>query len=67
MSGAPKIPAHLNVNATLGALEVGVLVSVFLFGMVTVQTYSYYRKFPRDMDWIKILVSSPVSISVPRS
>ncbi|KAH0582343.1 hypothetical protein H2248_010291 [Termitomyces sp. 'cryptogamus'] len=37
-----------NLSATLGALEIGVLVSIFLFGVVTVQTFTYYKKFPDD-------------------
>jgi predicted membrane-bound mannosyltransferase len=46
-----------DINATLGALEVGVLICMFLLGASTVQAYVYYSKFPRD-DWkIKNLVS----------
>jgi predicted membrane-bound mannosyltransferase len=45
------------INATLGALEVGVLICMFLLGASTVQAYVYYSRFPRD-DWrIKSLVS----------
>lgn len=35
-------------DSTVGAFEIGVMVSIFLFGLVTVQTFSYYKKFPND-------------------
>jgi predicted membrane-bound mannosyltransferase len=45
------------INATLGALETGVLICMFLLGASTVQVHVYYSRFPKD-DWrIKILVS----------
>jgi len=47
-----------DINITLGAFEVGVLTSVFLFGIVTCQTYVYYRKFPGDTWKLKLLVAS---------
>lgn len=51
----PALP-HLFIHKTLGALEIGTTICVFLFGIVTVQTYLYFRSFPRD-DWkLKALV-----------
>jgi hypothetical protein len=35
-------------NGTVGAVEIGVMISNFLFGLATVQTFSYYKKFPKD-------------------
>ncbi|KII83933.1 hypothetical protein PLICRDRAFT_179967 [Plicaturopsis crispa FD-325 SS-3] len=45
-------------DASLGALEIGILISIFLFGMVTVQTYIYYRNFAEDPRWMKVMVAS---------
>ncbi|KIM78604.1 hypothetical protein PILCRDRAFT_824236 [Piloderma croceum F 1598] len=43
-------------NTTVGALEGGVLVSNLLFGIVTMQVYLYYQKYPRDRWSLKALV-----------
>jgi hypothetical protein len=45
-----------NPHATIGALEIGVLLSSFLFGIVTVQTFMYFKKFPNDTWMLKLLV-----------
>ena len=47
-----------NANPTLGALLVAVLVSCFLFGILTVQVYFYYTKFSKDRLYIRFLVCS---------
>ncbi|KAJ8507548.1 hypothetical protein ONZ45_g10096 [Pleurotus djamor] len=54
-SGAP--PINTLVDMTVGALEVGVLVSIFLFGIITKQTISYYNRYPLDPLKLKILVA----------
>ena len=43
---------------TFGALEIGVAVAIFLFGVVTVQTFMYYQRFPDDRLHFKTLVRS---------
>jgi hypothetical protein len=43
-------------NITVGALEGGILVSNLLFGIVTMQVYLYYQKYPRDHRSLKALV-----------
>lgn len=40
----------------LGALEIGCLFSIFLFGVVTLQTFVYLRKFPDDRWILKAVV-----------
>ncbi|KAJ7636316.1 hypothetical protein FB45DRAFT_906369 [Roridomyces roridus] len=51
------MPALPDVGPTLGALELGVLVSYLLFGVTTTQVYIYFTRFPED-DWkLKILVA----------
>jgi hypothetical protein len=44
-------------EAILGPHEVGVMVSIFLFGMVTIQTFTYYREYSKDTVHLKTLVS----------
>ncbi|EPQ58599.1 hypothetical protein GLOTRDRAFT_35895 [Gloeophyllum trabeum ATCC 11539] len=61
MSNATATPdaallAAFDPNATLGALQVGCLLSTFLFGIVTVQTFMYYQTAPNDRSVLKILV-----------
>jgi len=48
---------HLNLNPTLGALEIGYTISTALFGVTTVQTYLYYDQFPDDPRETKTLVA----------
>ncbi|KAF7360807.1 hypothetical protein MVEN_00812700 [Mycena venus] len=45
------------LNNTLGALEIGVLVSFALFGVTTTQLYIYYSRFPDDSRKLKALVA----------
>ncbi|KAF8150473.1 hypothetical protein K438DRAFT_1988432 [Mycena galopus ATCC 62051] len=46
-----------NLNTTLGALEIGVVVSCVLFGVTTLQAYIYYTRFPDDSRFLKGLVA----------
>lgn len=46
------------LDTTLGAIEVGVLLSSMLYGMVTVQMYTYSGKCKKDPLWLIALVSS---------
>ncbi|PPQ94590.1 hypothetical protein CVT25_011903 [Psilocybe cyanescens] len=50
------IKFKFNPNLTLGAIEIGVLVSTFLFGLVTVQCYIYVHRFPKDPVLLRVLV-----------
>ncbi|KAJ6454537.1 hypothetical protein C8R47DRAFT_1061009, partial [Mycena vitilis] len=51
-------PEHIPAfNTTLGALEIGVLVSFLLFGVSTTQTYVFYTRFPEDGRKVKIFVA----------
>ncbi|KAJ7867147.1 hypothetical protein B0H13DRAFT_2352028 [Mycena leptocephala] len=49
--------ASLNLNTTLGAFQIGVLISYVLFGVTTTQTYIYYSRFPDDSWKLKTLVA----------
>ncbi|KAJ7851103.1 hypothetical protein B0H13DRAFT_2360381 [Mycena leptocephala] len=46
-------PSLFRCNSTLGAVEIGVLVSYVLFGVTTTQTYIYYSRFPDDSRKLK--------------
>ncbi|KAJ7935909.1 hypothetical protein B0H13DRAFT_2462923 [Mycena leptocephala] len=67
---APLQP--FDTNGTIGALEIGVLVSCALFGIETTQAYMYHGRFPSDSLKLKILVASiwqvpTFTIFLPRS
>ncbi|KAJ6484006.1 hypothetical protein C8R45DRAFT_1214890 [Mycena sanguinolenta] len=51
------MPALVDVSPTLGALELGVLLSYLLFGVTTTQLYVYYTRFPDDPWKLKLLVA----------
>ncbi|KAJ7758729.1 hypothetical protein B0H16DRAFT_643027 [Mycena metata] len=44
-------------SLTIGAYQIGVLVSYILFGIVTAQTYTYFVTFPEDSSKLKTLVA----------
>ncbi|KAF8656017.1 hypothetical protein AX16_002805 [Volvariella volvacea WC 439] len=46
----------VSVSLTIGALELGVFVSTFLFGVATVQVHIYFKQFHKDGWLIKSLV-----------
>ncbi|KAH7922195.1 hypothetical protein BV22DRAFT_1131639 [Leucogyrophana mollusca] len=46
-----------SADASVGALEVGGFVMIYFFGFVTVQTYHYYRKYPGDLTWLRLMVA----------
>ncbi|KAJ6515635.1 hypothetical protein C8R45DRAFT_957166 [Mycena sanguinolenta] len=54
---ASLLPPPFNPDVTLGALEIGVLVSYVLFGITTVQTYIYSTRFPDDPWKLKAFVA----------
>jgi hypothetical protein len=52
-----------NIQSTLGALEIGVFIALFLFGIVTAQASVYYQRFPQDRVHIKALVCHALLLS----
>jgi hypothetical protein len=46
----------LTLGPSAGSLEIGVLLSLFLFGINTAQAYAYARKFRDDPTYLKALV-----------
>ncbi|KAJ7185692.1 hypothetical protein C8R46DRAFT_384823 [Mycena filopes] len=49
--------ASFNPHVTLGAYELGVLVSYLLLGITSTQAYIYYSRFPLDSFKLKFLVA----------
>jgi hypothetical protein len=47
-----------NTDSTLGALEIGCMLLIFLFGIVTLQAAVYFESFPEDPLTFKSLVST---------
>ncbi|KAJ7288779.1 hypothetical protein C8J57DRAFT_1281202 [Mycena rebaudengoi] len=45
------------LDGTLGSIEIGGVVSTFLFGIVTLQVWNYYRRYPADGRTLKLLVA----------
>jgi hypothetical protein len=45
------------LDLTTGPVIVGILLSVFLYGVATVQAYIYLRGKRTDARWLKLLVS----------
>ncbi|KAG6870330.1 hypothetical protein C0995_013723, partial [Termitomyces sp. Mi166 len=48
----------MSFDPTIGAFEIGVMVSIFLFGLVTVQVFTYYKKFSSDPWLMKAFVGA---------
>jgi hypothetical protein len=46
----------LALDGTLGAIEIGTMVSTWLFGLLTHQTFKYWRQFKEDPISLKITV-----------
>ncbi|KAJ7700749.1 hypothetical protein B0H17DRAFT_1176649 [Mycena rosella] len=55
MASTPAL--NFDFNSTLGALQIGIVVSCVLFGVTTTQTYTYYGRFPNDSRGLKLLVA----------
>ncbi|KAF7369846.1 Glycoside hydrolase [Mycena sanguinolenta] len=65
MSQLPSLPPNAGdaldipfpLSTTVGALELGVLVAIFLSGVLTVQLYIYFDRFPKDPTSLKVMVA----------
>ncbi|KAF8143688.1 hypothetical protein K438DRAFT_598921 [Mycena galopus ATCC 62051] len=45
--------SHFDLNTNLGAVEIGIVLGVFLFGIETLQTFNYFKRFPKDSNLLK--------------
>ncbi|KAF5362797.1 hypothetical protein D9757_011020 [Collybiopsis confluens] len=48
------LSSTMSANEKLGTLEIGILLSGVLFGVVTCQVYVYHKNFPKDPLWLQI-------------
>ncbi|KAF9461469.1 hypothetical protein BDZ94DRAFT_1310611 [Collybia nuda] len=48
----------LNINDTFGTFLIGVVVSATLFGMICIQTFSYFQNYGTDNSRVKLFVSA---------
>ncbi|KAJ8517732.1 hypothetical protein ONZ45_g5117 [Pleurotus djamor] len=46
--------SSIALTSSMAAIQIGILVSSFLFGVVTLQAFLYYRNYPKDAIYIKI-------------
>ncbi|EMD33596.1 hypothetical protein CERSUDRAFT_76328 [Gelatoporia subvermispora B] len=46
------------MDLTLGAVEVGTLVSIMLYGMATIQTFHYFETGKSDSKWLRSFVAA---------
>jgi hypothetical protein len=44
------------LDFVLGPMLIGALLSVFLSGIMLVQCYNYFIRFPKDPNWMKFMV-----------
>ncbi|KAF7346758.1 hypothetical protein MSAN_01814200 [Mycena sanguinolenta] len=49
--------ATFNPNPTLGAVQIGVLISYILFGVATTQAYLYFTRYPDDPRGVRALTA----------
>ncbi|KAF8160303.1 hypothetical protein BJ912DRAFT_1008192 [Pholiota molesta] len=54
---------HVDLSNTLGALEIGSLFAIFIFGIVTLQMYTYYTTFGKDLWYYKALIGHTLGVS----
>ncbi|KAJ7479087.1 hypothetical protein FB451DRAFT_1556794 [Mycena latifolia] len=47
-----------SLDGTIGNAVIGVALSTFLYGIETLQTFNYYRDYPKDTAKLKLLVAS---------
>ncbi|KAF9267422.1 hypothetical protein L218DRAFT_995680 [Marasmius fiardii PR-910] len=55
---ASSLSSVFDSDATIGALEIGALMSTSLFGVTCVQAFQYFRDSKKDSRWVKILVAA---------
>ncbi|KAJ7091080.1 hypothetical protein C8R44DRAFT_817719 [Mycena epipterygia] len=47
----------LMLDGSLGAIEIGVIIAIFLYGIQTLQTFNYHSDFPKDSRLLKTTVA----------
>ena len=52
----PLASVEVDLNDTIGAMQIGSLFGVFLFGIVSLQTFNYYSTYTDDGWANKVMV-----------
>ncbi|KAJ6481262.1 hypothetical protein C8R47DRAFT_1135191 [Mycena vitilis] len=55
---APTVAPPLALDGTVGAIQVGLVLATWLFGIETLQTFNYYRDFGKDPRVLRGLVGA---------
>lgn len=66
MSDSLSLPPGLSFNNTIGAVEIGIIVSIALFGILSIQIFHYYNNYENDKWYLKAMVSSDSSTALVR-
>jgi len=56
MASVPNLP-HFDLKPSFGALYIGILTSIGLLGITTLQTWLYYQRFPKDPILLRFIVA----------
>ncbi|KAJ6462353.1 hypothetical protein C8R47DRAFT_1158378 [Mycena vitilis] len=56
MSAPPAAAPALDLDGTLGDIQIALVFATWLFGIMTLQTFNYYREFQKDPNVLKGLV-----------
>ncbi|KAF8580207.1 hypothetical protein K439DRAFT_318635 [Ramaria rubella] len=51
------MPAVTPIDNTWGAVLMGVFIGIFLYGILTLQMYMYYQRYPKDNLYLKSIVA----------
>jgi hypothetical protein len=62
MANIDPAAALFDANTTFGAFNIGFELSLVLLGILTLQSYNYFTRFPKDPLWIKAIVRSNCTI-----
>ncbi|KAF9457208.1 hypothetical protein BDZ94DRAFT_257238 [Collybia nuda] len=54
-------------DENLGAMMIGLALSLVLFGVIIIQSYTYYQRFGHDRAFIKVLVIAVLSLEIMHS
>ncbi|KAJ6583449.1 hypothetical protein DFH09DRAFT_272688 [Mycena vulgaris] len=55
-SPSPSLPVGLNLGTTYGAYLIGAIAAAILYGIIVLQLFFYFDRYPKDKFGIKALV-----------
>ncbi|KAJ7513158.1 hypothetical protein B0H11DRAFT_1948817 [Mycena galericulata] len=57
-SQSPSMPLSVNLGTTYGAYLIGAIAAAILYGIIVLQTYFYFDRYPKDKFGMKALVAT---------